>query len=61
MTNDYKYIISGSSDYTIRIWNLLEHRQEAVLQGHAGSVLTVAVTSDNKYILSGSNDKTIRI
>ena len=32
-----------------------------LLEGHARSVRTVAVTSDNKYLISGSNDKTIRI
>ena len=68
VTSDSKYIISGSGDpfdddseNTIRIWNLLEKRQEAVLEGHTSAVQTVAVISDNKYIISGSRDKTIRI
>ena len=61
ITSDNKYIISGSSDKTIRIWNLLEKRQEAVLEGHTNSVTSIAITSDNKYIISGSEDKTIRI
>ena len=61
VTSDNKHIISGSSDKTIRIWNLLEKTQETILQGHTDSVWTVAVTSDNKYIISGSSDKTIRI
>ena len=61
MTSNNKYVVSGSEDKTIRIWNLLEKRQETVLQGHTSPVLTVAVTSDNKYIVSGSLDKTIRI
>ena len=66
--SDSKFIISGSGDpfdddseNTIRIWNLLEKRQEAVLEGHTSAVQTVAVISDNKYIISGSRDKTIRI
>ena len=68
MTNDNKYIISGSgnpisknSDNTIRIWNLLEKRQETVLQGHTSYVNTLVLTSDNKYIISSSYDKTVRI
>ena len=32
-----------------------------LLEGHARSVRTVAVTRDNKYLIFGSNDKTIRI
>ena len=45
----------------MRIWNLQEKTQEAVLQGHTDSVKSVAITSDNKYIVSGGDDKTVRI
>ena len=55
-TSDNKYIISGSSDKTIIIWNFLDKRQEAVLKEHSETVLTLALTSDNKYIVSGSAD-----
>ena len=48
VTADNKYIVSGSEDKTIRIWNLLKSRQETVLQGHLEEVTTVAVTHDNK-------------
>ena len=61
MTCDNKYIVSGSSDKTIRIWNLLERRQETVLNGHTEGVTSVVVTNDNKYVLSGSEDCTIRV
>ena len=53
-TSDSKYIISGSSDKTIRIWNLLEKRQETVLEGHTSSITGITITSDNKYIISSS-------
>ena len=61
VTSDNKYIISGSSDKTIRIWNLLERTQEAVLEGHFSYVNSVVLTKDNKYIISGSEDKTIKL
>ena len=61
VTSDNKFIISGSEDRTIIIWNLLEKNQEAVLQGHTDSVYCLAITRDNKYVVSGSIDKTIRI
>ena len=54
ITSDNKYIISGSDDNTIRIWNLLKKRQETVLEGHTSYVNSIAITSDNKYIISGS-------
>ena len=56
------YIISGSMDGTIRIWNLLNKTQEAVLEDHNSSVTSVVVSCDNKYIISGAFfDDTIRI
>ena len=55
------YIISGAMDNTIRIWNLLEKTQEAVLEGHTNAVVSVVVSCDNKYIISGACDNTIRI
>ena len=61
MTSDNKYIISCSLDKTIRVWNILEKRQEAVLQENLNGVNSLTVTSDNKYAVTGSLDKTIRI
>ena len=34
ITSDNKYIVSGGYDNTVRIWNLQDKTQEAVLQGH---------------------------
>ena len=34
ITSDNKYIVSGGDDKTVRIWNLQDKTQEAVLQGH---------------------------
>ena len=56
-----EYIVSGSYDHTVRIWNLKEMTQEAVLESHSGWVTCVSVTSDLRYILSASDDKSIRI
>jgi WD40 repeat protein len=43
------------------VWNFLEKRQEAVLQGHISQVLSLAVTNDNNYIISGSGDNSVRV
>ena len=61
MTSNNEYVISGSLDNTIRVWNLSEKKQETVLQGHLGGINSVAVTSDKKHIVFGSYDKTIRV
>ena len=57
VTSDNKYIVSGSADKTIRIWNLLEIKQEAVLEAQTDYVRTIALSGDNNYIISGSHDK----
>ena len=58
---DNKYIVSGSSDNTVRIWDINLKKQEAVLQGHHERINCVKLTSDDKYIISTSSDQTIRI
>ena len=32
ITSDDQYLVSGSADLTVRLWNLYEKRQEAVLR-----------------------------
>ncbi len=54
-----KYIVSGSKDNTIKVWNLKTRQLERTLTGHSDQVTSVAVTE--KYIISGSKDKTIKV
>ena len=59
VTSDDKYMISGSYDKTIRIWNHLERRQEAVLTENNGCVNKIILTCDNKYFISCGNSTII--
>ncbi len=54
-----KFIISGSYDKTIKIWDINTGKEVETLKGHTDSVLSVAIKDD--YIVSGSSDKTIKI
>ena len=45
----------------MRIWSFLEKYQEAVLEGHTSTVISVVITSDNEFIVSDSYDRTIRL
>ena len=58
-------LVSGSSDETVRIWNMDETSEKfgthSTLTGHNYSVRCVYYSPNGKYIASGSCDKTIRI
>ena len=57
---DGKTIASGSSDNTIKLWNL-EGKELRTLTGHSNWVWSVAFSPDGKTIASGSYDKSIKL
>lgn len=61
ISDDTKYLISGSRDKTVRIWNLATGELIHILKGHEDIVNTVALSPDQEIIASGSADKTIKI
>ena len=76
VSNDNKFIISGSEDESIKVFDLqtkqqLYHFANAhqstiiLILCHSCSfieaVLSVAVSSDNRFIVSGSSDKSIKV
>ena len=59
---DGKRVASGSSDQSIRIWDMENvESQPVVLEGHTDSVLSVVFSPDGKRVASGSEDQSIRI
>ncbi|ETO36630.1 G-protein beta WD-40 repeats containing protein [Reticulomyxa filosa] len=58
---DGQFIVSCSSDKTIRIWDVISGREVKNLQGHSSNVNIVIYFPDGQTIVSGSDDKTIRI
>ena len=57
---DGQYIVSGSDDETVKIWNL-EGKELTTLKGHEGAITCVAMSRDNKLAVSGSSDKTVKL
>ena len=58
---DGKYIVSGSKDNTIKIWDASTGTHVRTLEGHTSWVYSVAWSPDSKYIASSSWDKTIKV
>ena len=58
---DGKTFASGSSDYTIQLWNVATGDPLKTLTGHRNSVYSVAFSPDGNTLASGSRDNTIRL
>jgi WD40 repeat protein len=59
-----KYIISGSQDKTVRLWECNGQGGKLMgvpLYGHKGNITSIVFSPDGKYIASGSQDKTVRL
>ncbi|KAJ3186655.1 Transducin (beta)-like 3 [Gaertneriomyces sp. JEL0708] len=55
--NERFWVLSGSEDTTIRVWDLLESRPKAVLEGHVSVVREMVITEDGKWLVSCGRDK----
>ena len=60
VTPDGRYAVSGSSDFTLKLWDLRIKGIVRTLHGHEASVNGIAFTPDSKYVLSASSDRTLK-
>ena len=58
---DGQYILSGSGDDTIRVWDREGKEVGQPFTGHTSDVYSVAFSPDGQYIVSGSEDDTVRV
>jgi len=56
-----QWIVAGSSDTTLRVWEAATGMLTQVLEGHAGGVGCCAIDPTGQWIVSGSDDKTLRM
>ena len=59
--SDWHTLASGSTDHTIRLWDVQTGQEVRTLQGYTNWILSVAFSPDGTRLASGSDDHTIRL
>lgn len=60
-TPDGKYVLTGSRDATIRMWNLETSECVKVFTGHYETIVSIDISPNNKYMVSTSTDNSVRL
>ncbi|MBN3492186.1 WD40 repeat domain-containing protein [Vibrio neptunius] len=60
-SGDGQYLVSSSSDYSARIWQLPDLRLKTVLYGHTDDVEMSQFSPDSRLVATCSRDHTIRV
>jgi transcription initiation factor TFIID subunit 5 len=55
------YLLSGSSDRTVRMWSVAEGRCVRILTGHKGAVTSLQVSPCGRLAATAGEDKRIKI
>ena len=55
ISQDNSYIVAGSADCIIRIWNILKLAQEYELTGHLSVIKSLCLTNDDSLLFSSSS------
>ncbi|MGD8383029.1 MAG: caspase family protein [Syntrophobacterales bacterium] len=56
-----RYVLSGSKDKTVKLWDIATGREIRTFKGHSDVVSSARFTPDGRYIVSSSWDRSIRL
>jgi WD40 repeat protein len=60
-SQDGRYALTGSNDWTARLWDVRTRREIRTFKGHTGGVTSAIFSPDGKYVLTSSMDRTARL
>lgn len=55
------YIVCGSYNGTIRIWDIKSRKSPRVIEGHSSMISTITMSQNLGFLASASDDKTLKI
>ena len=58
---DGRYVLTGGSDHTARLWDVTTGQTVRIFSGHSNSVTTVAFTPDGRYVLTDTSDAKFKL
>ena len=56
-----KWIVTGSDDYTAKLWNVITGQEIRTFQGHKDVINSINFSSDDKWLVTGSDDSTAKL
>ena len=61
ISNESDFLITGSEDTIVRVWDLKKSKQTAVLDGHKSTIRCIAISNNDKLAVTGSDDRSVII
>lgn len=58
---DGRYIVSGSFDKSIKLWDGYTGEFMYTFRGHVGPVYQIAWSADSRFLVSASKDSTLKL
>jgi WD40 repeat protein len=56
-----RYVVSGSNDQTVRVWDATRGRELLALKGHTDAVTGVAISPDGRRVIAGGRDGAVTV